>query len=91
MQSISNLKMPSSSSNQADQVMQHVLERMQYDDDVQEELNRRFGKTNLKQHRKMIQAGKVNCSKEFSIELEDTSPPYVLGYRLVDLCKIYVG
>lgn len=90
LETLASLRMSSSSDNRADAVLGIIFEKMQFDDDVQKELIRKYGKTNTKQHVKMIRAGKITCSKDFRITLDDTAPPYVLGFRLLELCEYYL-
>jgi len=91
LQSLALLKLPTTPNNRADSVFSTVIERMLADPEVEKELSRRLGKFNRKGQIKFLQTGKLNCSSSFQTTLEDTAPPYVLGYRILDLCRIYIN
>jgi hypothetical protein len=89
LQSLAQLKLPTTPNNQADSVFTTVFESMLQEPEVEKELSRRLGEFNRKGQIKFLQTGKLSCSQGFQTTLEDTAPPFSLGYRILDLCSLY--
>jgi hypothetical protein len=56
---------------------------------VESDLRTRFGEDEMR-WRKYLRAGKCSTKIPFKAKDDKTDPPWIIGYYLVDLCKLYI-
>jgi len=94
LQTLASLRMQTSvdrDEQQGEAFFTDLFQRMYHDEDVQEELARRLGERNRKQHKRILRLGKLECSKPYSTPLREACMPCGMGHMIVDICKFYIG